>query len=86
MFFLIFQGVGHPLTVIIEEGGVIVDCSLKTQEPEDILDFDFDPNVVVNKILLLSDLLKDVLAEIDQTSNNVEVCKGFCKIIGDFQF
>ena len=67
------QGVGNPVTILIEEDGVIVDCSLKTQEPDEILDFDMDPQTVVNKVLLQSELLKDVLAELDPSSSHMEV-------------
>ncbi|KAL7300557.1 cell cycle checkpoint protein RAD1 [Trichogramma pretiosum] len=68
-----YKGVGHPVTILIEEDGVVVDCSLKTQEPDEILDFDLDPETVINKVLLHSELLKDVLAELDPTSNHLEL-------------
>lgn len=63
------------MTILIEEDGVIVDCSLKTREPEDILDFNMEPESVVNKVLLHSELLKDVLQELDSTSSHIEVLK-----------
>lgn len=50
-----------------------MDCSLKTQEPDEILDFDMDPETVVNKVLLHSELLKDVLNELDPSSNYIKV-------------
>ncbi|XP_016838743.1 cell cycle checkpoint protein RAD1 [Nasonia vitripennis] len=68
-----YKGVGHPVTVLIEEDGVIVDCSLKTQEPDEILDFDLHPSTVVNKVLLHSELLKDVLSELDPSCNHLEL-------------
>jgi cell cycle checkpoint protein len=57
----------------MEENGIIVDCSLKTQDPDEILDFDLDPEAVVNKVLLQSELLKDVFAELDPSSSYLEV-------------
>ena len=36
----------------LEEGGVLTDCSLKTQEPDEILDFNFNSANVVNKIIM----------------------------------
>lgn len=64
---------GYPVSVIIEEDGVITDCSLKTLEVDTLLDFRFDMDNVVNKVVLKTELLKDVIAELDPTSELVEV-------------
>ena len=37
---------------LAEEGGILTDCSIKTQEPEDIVDFNFSSADVVNKIIM----------------------------------
>jgi cell cycle checkpoint protein len=36
----------------LEEGGVITDCNLKTQEPEETLEFNFNSANVVNKVIM----------------------------------
>ena len=36
----------------LEEGGVLTDCSIKTQEPDETLDFNFSSANVVNKIIM----------------------------------
>ena len=36
----------------LEEDGVLTDCSIKTQEPDEILDFNFSSDNVVNKIIM----------------------------------
>lgn len=36
----------------LEEDGVLTDCSLKTLEPDEVLDFDFCSTNVVNKIIM----------------------------------
>ena len=36
----------------LEEGGVVTDCSIQTQEADETLDFDFTSTNVVNKIIL----------------------------------
>ena len=36
----------------LEEEGVLTDCSIKTMEPDEILDFDFCSTNVVNKIII----------------------------------
>ena len=40
------------LTHRLEENGVITDCSIKTLEPEETLDFNFCESNLVNKIIV----------------------------------
>lgn len=46
-----------------------------------MLDFGLDQESVVNKVLLQSELLKDVLSELDPTSSNLKVFNNFEFII-----
>ena len=39
----------------LEEGGVVTDCSIQTQEADETLDFDFTSTNVVNKIIMKVD-------------------------------
>ncbi|KAJ8679080.1 hypothetical protein QAD02_014867 [Eretmocerus hayati] len=68
-----YKGIGHPVTVLIEEDGVIVDCSLKTQEPDEILDFDLGAESSITKVVMHSELLKDVFAELDPSSVHLKL-------------
>ncbi|XP_053999476.1 cell cycle checkpoint protein RAD1-like isoform X1 [Hylaeus anthracinus] len=70
---LFYKGVGHPVTVLIEEDGIITDCSLKTQQPDELLDFHLEPENVLNKVVLQTELLKDILSELDPTSDLIEL-------------
>ncbi|XP_076642109.1 cell cycle checkpoint protein RAD1 isoform X1 [Halictus rubicundus] len=70
---LFYKGTGHPVTVLIEEDGIITDCSLKTQDPDELLDFHLQPENVLNKVVLQTELLKDILSELDQTSDLIEL-------------
>ncbi|XP_015515788.1 cell cycle checkpoint protein RAD1 [Neodiprion pinetum] len=70
---LFYRGVGYPVTVLIEENGIVTDCSLKTQEPDELLDFNLAQDNVLNKVLLKTDLLKDVLSELDPTCDVIEL-------------
>ena len=48
----------HHTTVCtcrLEEDGVLTDCSIKTQEAEEMLDFNFSSTNVVNKVILKVD-------------------------------
>ncbi|KDR12148.1 cell cycle checkpoint protein RAD1 [Zootermopsis nevadensis] len=68
-----YQGYGFPLRMLLEEGGVITDCSIKTSESEEILDFNFSAANVLNKIILRSECLKEVFAELDSSSDLIEI-------------
>lgn len=57
----------------LEEGGVITDCSIRTLEAEEILDFNFSAANVLNKIILRSECLKEVFAELDTSSDLIEI-------------
>ncbi|XP_048506176.1 cell cycle checkpoint protein RAD1 [Athalia rosae] len=70
---LFYEGIGHPVTVLIEEDGIITDCSLKTQEPDELLDFNLSQDSVINKVLLKTELLRDVLSELDPTCDVLEL-------------
>ncbi|XP_049942135.1 cell cycle checkpoint protein RAD1-like isoform X1 [Schistocerca serialis cubense] len=68
-----YRKYGFPLTLLLEEDGVVTDCSIRTQEPEEMLDFDIENAHVLNKVIARADNMKDVLTELDSTSEFVEV-------------
>lgn len=45
-----YKGYGYPLTLFLEEGGVVTVCKLNTQEPEEPVDFEFCSTNVTNKV------------------------------------
>lgn len=45
-----YRGYGYPLTLFLEEGGVVTVCKINTQEPEEPIDFDFCSTNVTNKV------------------------------------
>lgn len=50
-----YKGYGYPLTLFLEEGGVVTVCKINTQEPEELIDFEFCSANVTNKVLRNSD-------------------------------
>ncbi|KAM9096165.1 LOW QUALITY PROTEIN: cell cycle checkpoint protein RAD1 [Sarcophilus harrisii] len=64
---------GNPLTLFLEEGGVVTVCKINTQEPEDTLDFDFCSTNVINKIILQSEGLGEAFAELDMSSEVLQI-------------
>ena len=69
-----YGGHGCPLKLLlVEEGGILTDCSINTQEPEDIVDFNFNNEDVVNKIIMKSTCLKDAFQELDMTSEVIQI-------------
>lgn len=68
-----YTGYGSPLVLILEEGGVLTDCSIQTEEPDEALDFNFTSANVVNKIIMKSECLKEAFSELDMTSEVLEI-------------
>ncbi|XP_038059027.1 cell cycle checkpoint protein RAD1-like [Patiria miniata] len=68
-----YGGYGTPLLLLLEENGVVTDCSIKTLEPEETLDFNFCGANVINKIIMKSECLKDAFQELDMTSEVLEI-------------
>ncbi|XP_025091169.1 cell cycle checkpoint protein RAD1-like [Pomacea canaliculata] len=68
-----YAGYGSPLVLVLEEDGVLTDCSLKTLDPDEVLDFDFCSTNVINKIIMKSECLKEVFNELDVTSEVLQI-------------
>ncbi|XP_064612700.1 cell cycle checkpoint protein RAD1-like [Liolophura sinensis] len=68
-----YAGYGSPLTLLLEEEGVLTDCSIKTLEPDEVLDFNFCSTNVINKIIMKSECLKEAFSELDMTSDVLEI-------------
>jgi len=67
-----YAGYGHPLILLLEDHGVISDSQIKTREAEECLDFNFASANVVSKVIMCSELLKEMLSELDITSEFIE--------------
>lgn len=57
----------------LEESGVLTDCSIQTQDADEILDFDFSSANVVNKVIMNAECLREVFAELDMSSDALEI-------------
>ncbi|EDO32797.1 predicted protein [Nematostella vectensis] len=68
-----YKGYGNPLILMLEEGGVLTDCSIQTQEPDETLDFDFSSSNVLNKIIMKSECLREAFNELDMTSEVLQI-------------
>lgn len=69
---LCYSGYGHPLTILLEDRGVISDSQINTREAEECLDFNFANANVVSKIIMSSQLLKDIFSELDSSSEYIQ--------------
>ena len=69
---LCYAGYGHPLTILLEDRGVISDSQIHTRDAEECLDFNFANANVVSKIIMNSNLLKDILSDLDTSSEYVQ--------------
>lgn len=61
------------MSVLIEEDGILTDCSLKTLEPDDLIDFNIEPSNVLNKVILNTEILRDIWSELDPTTDVIAV-------------
>lgn len=68
-----YAGHGHPLTLLLEEAGVLTDCSIQTHEADETLDFDFCSTNVVNKLIMSAECLREAFSELDMTSDVLEI-------------
>ncbi|OWF42256.1 cell cycle checkpoint protein RAD1-like [Mizuhopecten yessoensis] len=68
-----YGGYGCPLILMLEEDGVLTDCSIKTLEPDEVLDFNFSSTNVLNKMIMKSECLKEAFSELDMTSDILQI-------------
>ena len=52
---------------------MLTDCSIQTQDADEILDFDFCGANVVNKLIMNAECLREVFAELDMSSETLEI-------------
>ena len=52
---------------------MLTDCSINTMEADETLDFDFCSANVVNKIIMAAECLREAFAELDMSSDVLEV-------------
>ncbi|MCP9265975.1 Cell cycle checkpoint protein RAD1 [Dirofilaria immitis] len=63
-----YDGYGEPLKLMLEKDGIVARCLIKTQDPDIVLDFDFNPASVTAKIIMKPWMLKETFHELDQSS------------------
>jgi len=68
-----YGGYGNQLLLMLEEGGVVTNCGLKTLEPEIISHFNFRGSPIPNKIIMEAEYLKDAFNELDWSSTHVNI-------------
>lgn len=68
-----YAGYGCPLVLVLEEEGVLTDCTIKTLEPDEVLDFNFCSSNVINKVIMKSECLKEAFSELDMTSDVLQI-------------
>ncbi|PAA54682.1 hypothetical protein BOX15_Mlig026421g1, partial [Macrostomum lignano] len=57
----------------LEDAGVVTDCRIRTIEPEQTLDFNFNAAALCFKVIIRSEQLKEVFSELDPHSELVEI-------------
>uniref|UniRef100_F6XMX2 Cell cycle checkpoint protein RAD1 n=1 Tax=Ciona intestinalis TaxID=7719 RepID=F6XMX2_CIOIN len=70
---MMYNGYGTPLVLMLEEDGAVTDCSIRTMEAEETLDFEFTAANVVNKIIMKADCLREAFNEMDASSEVLQI-------------
>ena len=47
-----YEGYGSPLILLLEDNGIITECSIKTLETDSFINFDFDIDKLITKIIM----------------------------------
>mmetsp|Transcript_25154 Transcript_25154/g.65628 ORF Transcript_25154/g.65628 Transcript_25154/m.65628 type:complete len:292 (-) Transcript_25154:278-1153(-) len=68
-----YVGYGSPLVLLLEDEGVLTDCSVRTSEPSDPLGIEVRQTEIPGNIIMKSHWLAEVFAEFDPTSESVEI-------------
>ncbi|XP_053691304.1 cell cycle checkpoint protein RAD1 [Sabethes cyaneus] len=73
---IIYKGDGAPLVLILKQHGdddLVTECSVKTMEPLEMLDFELDEEQSCSKVNVKGPEFFMLLSEIDKNCNEVEV-------------
>ena len=68
-----YAGYGTPLVMMLEEGGVVTDCSIRTMEPDEPNEIDIRSTEIPSNIIMKSHWLAEVFAELDQSSEHMKI-------------
>ena len=68
-----YAGYGHPLTLVLEEGGIVTDCSIRTLEPEQPNEIDIRATEIPSNIIMKSQWLAEVFSELDVSSEVIKI-------------
>jgi len=64
----LYQGSGHPFSIILEEDTIRTNCDLTTYEPRVVDDIPFTRDKLATKIIMRSSYLFDAITELSSTS------------------
>ena len=69
-----YEGIGDPLSLFLEEDGIVTQCEIATIEEEEEVDFNFRSSAVVSRAVVKSQYLKQVFAGLFFLSLFVSLC------------
>jgi len=68
---MVYRGYGHPLVLMLEEGGVVTNCAIKTLDADEITDFNFLGSPIICKVIMDAEGLRDAFSELDWSSPTI---------------
>ncbi|XP_058455021.1 cell cycle checkpoint protein RAD1 [Malaya genurostris] len=75
-FKMVYKGEGAPLVVILEQHGednLTTECSVKTMESSEVMDFAFDEEDICSQVTVDGNLFFALLNELDRECDEIEV-------------
>lgn len=74
---MIYKGEGAPIVLVLEhnteDDEIVTECSIKTQNHTDSLDFNIDDDAALNIVVFNSSDLACLLNDIDKSDGNLEI-------------
>jgi len=70
---MVYRGYGHPLVLMLEEGGVVTNCAIKTLDADELTDFNFLGSPITNKVIMDAEGLRDAFSELDWSSPTISL-------------
>eukprot|EP00039_Didymoeca_costata_P002839 m.62994 g.62994 ORF g.62994 m.62994 type:complete len:287 (+) comp11552_c0_seq1:189-1049(+) len=68
-----YSGYGEPLVLLLEEGGVLTDCNIRTMVASTPTGIDIRSAEIPSNIIMKSHWLAEVFAALDQSSEDVKI-------------
>jgi len=68
-----YEGYGNPLFIFLDDQVLTFDSHLNTRDVDYCIDFSFSTNLVMSKIVMVSEMFKDIVSSLTSTSDYITI-------------